>query len=153
MDNVTKWILLGAGVLVTIGIIIWGISMYDKSAETNNQASAKLDNVNSQMLESDITMYDGLSISGGEVINVIRKMQDDYISIKVVTKADTSGTCYIYNSTVSGGVANLSSEIPFDVSKALDPTDSKYIYPQGNFEGEVIRDANGAPVLIEFTQK
>ncbi len=154
MDNITKWIIIGAGVLITIGIIIWGSMMYSKSAETNNQASAKLDNVNSQMLESDITMYDGLPVSGGEIVNVIRKMQDSYISIRVVTNADTSGKCYIYNSTVSNGLATMGSEITnFDISKALDPTDSSYIYPQGKFEGKVYRDDNGAPVVIEFTQK
>ncbi len=108
---------------------------------------------NTQILESDITLYDGMTVRGSEVLNAIRKFQNDYICINVKTGLDTAGTNYIYNATESNGIVTMGTEIGFDISKALDKTDAKYINTNGNFVGSVYRDANGNLTMIKFEQK
>lgn len=148
--EIVKYVAIAFAVLATLSL---GFLMYNSNSELGKKAIDKTNTMNAQMAESDITIYDGTTVSGSDVINAIRKFQNDYISIEVITGLDRSGTKYLYSSTESSGVVTMGSEIPFDIKNALDKTNSKYINPNGRFVGSVYRDANGNIAKIKFEQK
>lgn len=153
MDNSLKAILIGAVTVIVLVVISLGFLILRQGQDTAKNAVNKIDNMNSQLAESDYTMYDGLEISGSEVANTIRKFKHDYIAIKVITGRDTSGTWYIHDGTESDGTVVVGAEKIFDLSSATDPSASTYINPTGRFLGSVMRDDNGSVSAIIFTQK
>lgn len=148
--DTVKFVLIGLIVIATLTLVI---IMFNSNMELGKRSIDKTNAMNSQMAESDVTIYDGTTVSGSDVINAIRKFQDDYISIEVVTGLDRSGTKYIYSSTESSGVVTMGSEITFNIQSALDKTNTKYINPTGRFVGSVYRDANGNIAKLKFEQK
>ncbi len=153
MDKALDIVKLVAVVGIVLGTITIGYLMFNTGSENAKIANDKIASQNAQMLESDISIYDGMTVSGSDVLNAIRKFQNDYLSIEVVTGRDTSGTSYIYNSTESSGVINMGSEITFDITKAMDKTENTYINPTGRFLGSIYRDANGNIAKIKFEQQ
>lgn len=110
----------------------------------------RLGKINVELSESDKTMYDGLPAAGSEVINAINKFKNDKLGIIVETNKST--TQYIYALSLSGTTATLGSNISSSVKEAQDIKNSAYINPNGQFQGEVLRDANDAIVGIRFIQ-
>ncbi len=153
MDNALKAIMIGVGVVITLAVISIGFLILRQGQDTSKNALNKIDNMNTSLAESDYTLYDGLEVSGSEVLNTIRKFKSEYIAIQVKTGRDASGTWYIYNATESNGTAQVEGEIDFDLSDALDPATNQYINPNGRFLGSVLRDTNGSVSAIVFEQK
>ncbi len=153
MENALKAILIGAVTVIVLVVISLGFLILRQGQDTAKNAVNKIDNMNSQLAESDYTMYDGLEISGSEVANTIRKFKHDYIAIKVITGRDTTGTWYIHEGTENSGNVIVGTEKEFDLSNAIEPSKPTYINPTGRFTGSVRRDDNGSVSAIIFTQK
>jgi hypothetical protein len=94
-----------------------------------------------------------MEISGSEVINVIRKFEDEYIGVKVETKKHTVGVWYINTVNVTGDVGKITGAATDDISVAIDEKSSKYVNPNGVFLGKLVRDENGTIVALVFTQQ
>ncbi len=151
-ENVLGFIKWAAGIVITLAIISIAFIVFNIAKDGTMAGVNKIGNMNSQIAESDITIYDEQEVSGSEVINVIRKNKDSYLGILVKTGKNTSGTWYGYSGSISGGTATLSGVSSVTLSNALDETSNQYINPNGRFDGKIFRDENGSAVAISFTQ-
>ena len=79
MNNILKYILIGAGLLIVIAYIMIGNFISNSSkgimAEGISQSHGEeIDNIN-----SSITVYDGLYVTGAEVMKFIKKHETDLL--------------------------------------------------------------------------
>lgn len=153
-ENVLGFIKWAAGIVITLAIISIAFIVFNMAKDGTMKGANKIEQMNAQISDSDMTMYDEVEISGSEVVNVIRKFSDDYLGIQVKTGKNPGGTWYGYNVSLDTatkgtiGAANSNS-----LSSAIDETNTLYINPHGSFIGKVYRDSNSAVVAITFTQK
>ena len=152
MSNALKLLLLAAGTIVTCIVISVGFYIARQAKDTAYTASGNINNLTSEFLESDKTMYEGVAIPGSEVLNIITKYKTDTLSIVVTTK---SGNTTYYNYSVSGaeGKYTLGGTTSSNIQEAKKVTSDTYINPTKQFSGTVLRDANDAIVGIMFAQQ
>ena len=74
MSNSLKGLLLAAGVIITCIVVSLGfyISREANAAATNGVS--QISRMNKEIAESDKSMYDGLDVTGSEVMNAINKV-------------------------------------------------------------------------------
>ncbi|MCX7920457.1 MAG: hypothetical protein N3B21_00320 [Clostridia bacterium] len=153
MDNSIKAIIIGASVVICLVIVSIGFLVLRQGQDTAKVAVNKIDQMNGDLKDSDKTMYDGLEVSGSEVVNALNKFKKENIGIQVKTSKDASGTWYIYNVTLASDIGNLAAAAPLNLTDALNETHNRYINPNGRFTGKVYRNENGVITAISFTQK
>ena len=151
MTDVTKILILVATVIIVCILCAIGFKMVNEGRSAVNASTNNLNAMTSQYQDVDVAIYDGSDVQGSEVVNFIEKKisAEDYISIKVYTKADTTGTTYNYNYDSTNKVLTsvLTNKVPAD--KAAD----NYINPSASFSGKVYKDVNGIIICVEFTQQ
>lgn len=152
MENSLKGLLLAAGTIITCIVISLGFFIAREARDTAADGAGQISKLNAEFNESDKVMYDGLKVSGSEVINVINKFRNNTLAIKVVTKKNTN--YYNYNLDTSTGDVNstLGSKSQTDVKDAQSPESINYINPNAQFTGDVVRDVNNVIIGIIFTQ-
>jgi hypothetical protein len=153
MENSLKAIIIGAGVVITMIVVSIGFLLMRSGQSTAQNAINRLDQISSEMSESQYTMYDGMEIRGSEVVNVLRKYKDEYIGICVKTKKNPSGVWYVYDVTLIGNEAEIGSPSTKSISDTMDETKDEYINPNGVFIGSIARDENGRIAALMFEQK
>ncbi|HIS61649.1 MAG TPA: hypothetical protein IAC14_05275 [Candidatus Scybalomonas excrementigallinarum] len=155
MENSLKGLLLAAGTVITCIVIGLGFYISREARDTTSKSVAQVSKLNVEFNESDKTMYDNMTVSGSEVINVINKFKNDDMGIIVDTKK-TKNT--MYNRTLTSSTANgtvtytLGGTVATKIKDAQDINNALYINPNGSFLGQVLRDSNNVVVGIEFTQ-
>ncbi|ANX01234.1 hypothetical protein CSTERLE_06455 [Thermoclostridium stercorarium subsp. leptospartum DSM 9219] len=154
MENSLKAIIIGAGVVITMAVVSIGIILMRSGQSTALATIGKLERINSELEESQYTIYDGMELSGSEVVNVIRRFKDEYIGVMVKTNKNPSGTWYINEVVISNNTGEIKKNgTVSNISELMDEASDKYINRNGKFTGEVIRDKNGKIVALIFTQK
>lgn len=139
MDTFTKILIVIGSLAMAIGLICWCLGIFNDSKSTGNESMNQMHTVSKDFQESDKTAYDGLPVSGNQVMHVITKYGDDLDSsfkITVKTLANTAGTVY----------STKTSTFP---AKSSDD----FINPAGNFLGSVTYNSNKAVSGIVFTQQ
>ena len=148
MENSLKGLILAAGTIITCIVIGLGFYIAREARDTAAGGAGQISKLNAEFNESDKVMYDGLEVSGSEVINVVNKFKNNNIGIKVSTMKGT--TYYIHllndNDTSLGGVSSASIK---DAQKSANNT---FINPNAQFVGEIYRDINQAIIGISFRQ-
>lgn len=152
MENGVKALIIGASVVIVLVIISIGFLIMRSGQDTAKLGLSKIEQVNGDIKDSDVKMYDKMTISGSEVVNLISKYQKGAFGIKVITGKDTTGTWYI--KTVDEGGSNaLGSDSSADMSNTMVETSDKYVNPNGKFLGKVLRDKNGVVTGVTFVQQ
>lgn len=155
MENSLKGLLLAAGTVITCIVIGLGFYISREARDTTSKSVAQVSKLNVEFNESDKTMYDNMTVSGSEVINVINKFKNDDMGIVVNTKKTKN---VMYNRTLTSSTANgtvtytLGGNVSTKIKDAQDINNALYINPNGSFLGQVLRDSNNVVVGIEFTQ-
>lgn len=148
MDNSLKGLILAAGTIITCVVISLGFFIAREAKDTASNGANQINKLNSEFVESDKVIYDGATVSGSEVINVIKKFKNEKLGILVIT--NKCETYYGYSFDVKDG--DIIGQVD---SKDIDPTDSDsdhYINPYVNFQGRIIRDKNEVITGIVFIQ-
>ena len=151
MNNALKGLILAAGVIITCLVIGLGfyISREANAAATNG--IGQISRMNKEFSEQDKVMYDGLEVTGSEVINAINKYKNENIAIKVITKKNTDGVYYNnYLTNNDKEIGGTSNESVIEAQKISNPN---YINQKAQFRGSIIRDKNDTIIGIEFTQQ
>ncbi|MFQ9934493.1 MAG: hypothetical protein ACLRVQ_08715, partial [Lachnospiraceae bacterium] len=138
MENSLKGLILAAGTIITCVVISLGFFISREAKETAANGANQINKLNSEFVESDKIIYDGATVSGSEVVNVIKKMKHDEVGIYVVT--NKSKTYYGYEFDISSG--DLLKKADSGYEEACVSTGSKYINPYADFRGKVVRDSN-----------
>lgn len=148
MENSLKGLLLAAGTIITCVVVGLGFYIAREARDTASGGAGQISRLNAEFNESDKVMYDGLEVSGSEVVNVISKYKNNLVSIKVVTK---KGTTY-YGCNMNSTEDELAGSSTASVKDAQKSTSATYINPSAQFGGQIIRDKNNAIIGICFQQ-
>ena len=148
MDNSLKGLILAAGTIITCVVISLGFFIAREAKDTASNGANQINKLNSEFVESDKVIYDGATVSGSEVVNVIKKFKNEKLGILVKTNKCETYYGYSFDETDGDIIAQVNS-------KNIDPTDSdcvNYVNPYVNFVGRIIRDKNEVITGIVFEQ-
>lgn len=143
MESLNKFFLLAAGLIVTAGLIFVGFRIADIGKETANQLIDGFVGFKQEVEESEIMQYDGITVSGSDVVNFMRKhlskgAYEDESGMKItVIKAEQSTTYQKYDEIKE--INNFSHE--------------SYVDPTMLFRGCVIKNKNGVIAEVRFEQR
>ena len=157
ISEAVKIMLLVATVIIVCVLCAVGFKMTNEGKSSVNASTNNLNNMTSQYSDIDKSIYDGSTVQGSEVVNLIKKVinSDEYVAISVTTKAGSSQD-YNYAFTAATGTtgAKLGAKVSAtaDVQLTTDKAKANYINPQASFSGKVYKDANNIIICIEFKQ-
>lgn len=142
-----KALLLGAALFITIALITLGVIVYNTASDGAKAANKEFSSIQTELSEQTFLVYDNTDVSGSQVINAIRKFDDENVGIKVTTGKGT--TWYNYDATnpdslatATGAIANTSIE-----------SNAEYVNPSGKFSAKILRDSNDVIRAIHFVQQ
>lgn len=135
MDNSLKGLILAAGVIITCVVIGLGFYISREAKNTSNNGANQLSHMNSEYQDMSLSIYDGLSISGREVKEVIKKSATTTFSV-IVKTGDGQESKY---TSISAALPVLGS--------------TGYINPDARFLGTIAKDSNNVLSSITFTQQ
>ena len=142
MENSLKGLILAAGTIITCVVISLAFYISREARQTAVNGAQEINKLNTEFAESDKIVYDNATVSGSEVLNVIKKMSEDNIGV--------SETYYGYSFDLSSGALGAASNTNY--TQAVQVTANAYINPYANFKGTVIRDSNDTITGIKFVQ-
>ncbi|MBE5940047.1 MAG: hypothetical protein E7266_06585 [Lachnospiraceae bacterium] len=146
MENSLKGLMLAAGTIITCIIVTLGFYIAGEAKNTATGSANQINKLNVEFMENDKVIYDGATVSGTEVVNVIKKMQSEKIGVYV--ENGTTNTYYGYNFNLTTG--ELGSKTANVYTAAIDEGTGTYINPYGSFKGVVIRNSNNIITGIIF---
>ncbi len=143
MDNALKGLMLAAGVILTCMVIGVGFYIAREAHSTALASSNKLSEYKKDIQESSYTKYDGMNVSGSDVVNFAKKNLISYDAenlapVYVSIKTSTHEEIYVSNQYLK----NL-----------RDFSHVRYVNPISMFVGSVVRDANDVIVGVVFEEK
>lgn len=148
-DAPVKAIIIAAVISLILILLGFVFSLTRSNMETANQTQQKMEAQNQAMLETEFTKYDATEITGSQVINVIKKYEQENIE-KICIEVDNKRSVndYVYT-------ADLSDKSDLKAVDAKDKGDlTNYINPSSMFLGEVVRDEDtGTITMIRFTKQ
>lgn len=152
MERAVDFLKIGAVIVIVLVLITLGFLLMRNGQDTAKIGISKIQQINGDIKESDIKMYDNMTVTGSEVENVLQKYQSSSYGVKVITGKDTTGVWYV--NTVDESNSNaLGSASTAAIANTMVETNAKYINPNGNFVGTVLRDKNGTVTGVIFTQQ
>jgi hypothetical protein len=155
MENSLKMLMIGAAVVITLAVITSGFFILRQGQGILKNSAEKISVISTDIEETEFTMYEDQEVSGSEVVNVVRKYDDERMGVFVRTGKDSSGEWYINN--ISGISSNdYIGEITTggeNVSKMIDESNNEYVNPNGKFLGKVIRNENDSIIGLYFVQQ
>ena len=86
---------IAGGVIITVLVITLAFGIYTLAKGTSTSAKQQINRLSGQMSESIYTQYEGVEVSGSEVINIIKQFDKDDVVVEVVigtATADYGGT-------------------------------------------------------------
>ena len=130
-------------VVVIIACVLAAIALYmvQRGKSTMNSGNNQFSTMMSDFAELDKAIYNGLEVSGEDVINLIDSLcNNQVVSVHVYT---------LLNPKKSGG----GGRVYFAEKYSAPPkSDVNYINPTATFKGKVQKNANGVVTGIDFTQ-
>lgn len=146
MENSLKGLILAAGTIITCVVVTLGFYIAREAKQTATNSANQINEMNIEFMENDKIIYDGATVSGTEVVNVIKKMQNEKIGIYV----NNGKTQLYYGYSFNTGTGELGSASTNKYTTAIDEASANYINPYGTFRGTVIRNSNNAITGIMF---
>ncbi|WP_343208976.1 hypothetical protein [Anaerolentibacter hominis] len=148
MENSLKGLLLAAGTIITCIVISLGFFIAREARDTASSGTGQISKLNAEFNESDKLIYDGMTVSGSEVVNAINKFKNEEIGVKVTTHKSTVH----YIRTLGQDNQTISGKSSASVKDAQAVANEHYINPNARFLGEVLRDKNDTIIGLFFQQ-
>lgn len=136
MNHGLKALLIAASTVITCIIVGLGFSMAREAKQIGNYVVKELHSYRVSIEEQDYTKYDGVTVYGADVVNLM----------KYVVSVKESGVCI----TVEEQGERLIYKTQEDIKKAQEIGNVYYIVPTTEYTGEVIRNQNDVIVEINF---
>lgn len=142
-DIVVKIFLVVVAVILVGLIIAWNTGVFKDKKKDLNEGTERINSAISSMAEFDLLVYDGGTVTGSLLMDLIEESNDDGGRLEGVE------ITYLTLETMKGSNP-VAVSYP---SPAPEKTDEKYINPNGVFKGEVVRDDNEVITELKFTQQ
>lgn len=143
MESALKGLMLAAGVVLTCIVIGLGFYLAREAKATAAASQDELSSYQQQIRENSLTKYDGLTVSGSDVVNFTKRQlskyevdSDDAISIQIITRSHSE----VYNSNQY-------------LRELREFTNDRYVDPATFFLCQVSRDENDTICKIIFEQE
>ncbi|MCQ2749408.1 MAG: hypothetical protein MJ246_05465 [Clostridia bacterium] len=133
-ENVQKSLVMGASILVTIGIISLGLMIFSQGSSLVKESSKNMVDLTQELASQKYIAYDNSIVSGSEVINAINTYAKNGVTVKCKTLSATAEKEY---------TTSYSNN---------DVTDKDYINANGMFESTLVANSNGVVQSISFKQ-
>lgn len=143
-DIAVKIFLVVVGVILVGLLVAWSTGVFKDKKNDLSRSTEKINNVIGSLAEFDLLVYEGESIKGDTVIDLIKDVEERElnITITVITNINLEKK---HEGTIYGKDNNFTLED--------NKTKENYINPNGLFIGEIQRNENGMVENITFTQK
>lgn len=148
MENSLKGLILAAGTIITCVVISLGFFISREAKDTASNGANQINKLNSEFVESDKVIYDSATVSGSEVLNVIKKFRNERIGILVKTNKSSTYYGYVFDEETG----EMTEKTDNEYYLATDSDGECYINPYVNFTGKLIRDKNEVITGIIFEQ-
>jgi len=142
ITDVTKILILAASTIITCLIVAIGMNMARDAKTLSNTATSQMSELNDDISNSDIKMYDGSYVTGSEVVNFIKKQLGDYA-------ASQTAPIYVYVKTVSENTYDNGNNI----ANIKNFSHNMYIKPTSSFLGKVVKNINNVIIGVNFIQQ
>lgn len=141
--DVSPIIYVVAGLVLTMIIVGAAFNWFGIFRKQGNDVMSNMSSTMQNLAEADIMQFDGIKVSGAEVINIYSKYLDGY------TGSDTAPFEIVIN---NGYATHYYDTIDFK-AKLRDETDSSYyVKPTTIYVCTVTKNANGLITQITFTK-
>lgn len=160
----TKKADIAAKIIITVVVVIlvglltaWMVGIFKDKKQDLNSGTEKINTIVSSVAEFDYMSYDGASISGKTLVDLIKETVADAqeLSIAVQTyvnyKKTTPVTIY-YNKVLTANYSLDTAGAATTLNQSSKSSDS-YIAPSGSFLGKVLKNPNDEVTGILFVQK
>lgn len=134
MEHALKLLSMAAGLMITCALIGFGLLSFRESRKLGNELLGSLQSLTQEYGQYEWTRYEDARVSGGDVINVIRRYQEE-LAVSVVM----GGKTYLYQGN-------------FRPADNL-PGQAGYIRASGTFRGKVIRDKKDVVRELRFYEE
>lgn len=166
ITDVTKIIIFTATIILVCVLAALGFKMANEGKASVTSGTNKYNAMASKQDDVELTAYDGSTILGSQIVDLIKKTIDreEKLAIQVITlgnkalDANTTGKYYNYSPSEEDGLLTISKiedEEEIYAPNTVDPknrTDVNYINPTSQFMGSVTRDVNGNIIILSFSQ-
>ena len=132
MDVVRQFLMMAAGLIITVSLIIIGYNIFDGAVNIGNKIVSSEQETLQRLEEDEIYMYEGLDITGTKVINYVEKMYLDHgIDVSITNAFGTFSVSELEN-----------------ISALRDTAGIYYLSPVKKYRISVTCDNNGEPDVI-----
>jgi flagellar basal body-associated protein FliL len=148
MSTAKKILLFSVGLILVVGFVAIGLTIYNKGKTSVANTSAQYDNLVAQYDDVEYALYDGGTASGSEVLALCKALARKQDGVTIIVKTGmnkTTGISFKY------GTDDYESNITAAETKKADSAD--YINPAASFTGKVTKDNNNIVTTVTFTQK
>lgn len=159
MSDAAKILIFAATIIVVCVLCAIGFKTANEGKSIVSSGTSQLNAMSSEYQDVNKSIYDGSTILGSELVNMIKKSieKDEYISIVVQTLANKTGVAYNYAyvpTTTNGVVVHAIAATPAPEKTVTDlKGNSNYINPSAQFLGTVYKDVNNNVICILFEQQ
>lgn len=149
LSEAVKVLIFASTVIVVCVLCALGFRTTKEGKSAATSATAQLNSMESEYSNVDLSVYDGNTILGSELLNLIKRVigERDYISIVVWTLA---GSRTDYNYVFDDEAKRLTQEGTTEIEKSK--AQSAYINRGAQFMGKAIRDENYNIICLYFEQ-
>lgn len=147
MERAIELLVLGVGVIVLCVYILMSKQMGDTGVDTSNRYNNRITEVQLSIANNDKEKYNGVVVSGADVMNVIRRYTSEGIKVDVTVKNMVEGDDGVYHAQPCNKVYTVGYEFPKIGTE-------EYINPAASFRGTVVEDENkGFITKMTFVQQ
>ena len=133
MNHGLKALLLAASTIITCIVVRMGFQMAEEAKRLGNYVMEDMSRYRTAIEEQDIMKYDGVTVYGADVVNLM--------------KQELTDTKNGFSVVVSDGRTSYSYEVWEDIGKAQEPGREQFVLPAAEFVGEVKRNQNHNIIL------
>ena len=139
MNNGLKALLIAASTIITCIIVGLGFTMAREARQIGNHVVEEMNRYRITVEEQDYIKYDGVTVYGNDVVNLMKKELLGDVNELSITVEDGSGT-YTYQTAE-------------DVKRVQQPESGYYIVPTAEYLGNVVKNRNEVIVELKFIKK
>lgn len=155
MSDASKILIFAATIIVVCVLCAIGFKTANEGKSIVSSVTSQLNAMSSEYQDINKSIYDGSTILGSELANMIKKTieKEEYLSIVVKTLADQNGTHYNYYHSEKDGIHSISESGTISKFVTDKKEEKNYINPSAQFRGTVNKDENNNVICIVFEQQ
>ncbi|MCQ2538267.1 MAG: hypothetical protein MJ124_07700 [Lachnospiraceae bacterium] len=154
METAKNILLFSVGIILTVGFVAIGMTIFNKSKTSISNTNAQYDSLVSQYSDIEYALYEntGSTASGSEVRKLIKGLKEDD-NIKIYVKNGAYKQNHTEDANQTGILFSYGAKTIEEMDNKTKDSGDNYINPMASFSCELKRNSNGCIESLTFTQK